>query len=139
MRAFLSVLAGGFLLLAGCDDTPAEPTPEDVAGSYVATTLTVEEEGSTTDALAEGAAITITLASDGTTTGTFVVPASLSETVQEEQADLEGTWTLEGSSVSFDQQADTFLRDISLQVTNGALEAEETFGSETTRVVLERG
>lgn len=138
MRVFLSVLTGALLLLTGCDDSPTEPTPEDVAGSYVATTLTVDEGDTSIDALAEGAAINITLASDGTTTGTFLIPASLSETGQEEQADLEGTWTLDGSSVGFDQEADTFLRDIDLQATDGALEGEEDFGSEAIRVVLER-
>lgn len=138
MRAFVSVLTGALLLLAGCGDSPTEPSPADVVGSYAATTLTVDDGDSTIDALAEGASLTITLGSDGTTTGTFVVPASLSESGEEEQADLEGTWTLDGSSVRFDQQADTFLRDIALQVTDGALEGEEDFGSEAVRVVLER-
>lgn len=139
MRAFVSVLTGAVLLSAACGDSPTGLTPADVAGSYEATTLTVTDGDSTIDALAEGASLAITLGSDGTTAGTFVVPASLSESGQEEQFDLEGTWALEGGRVDFDHAADTFLRDMTLGVADGRLQGEQTFGSETLRVVLERG
>jgi hypothetical protein len=138
MRVFLSVLAGMFLLASACDDSPTGPTTADVAGSYEATTLTVTDGGTTTDALAEGASIAVTLDGDGTTSGTFVVPGSMSESGEEEVLDLEGSWTLEGRNVSLDHEADTFLRDMTFEVGDGRLEGEETFGSETVRVVLER-
>lgn len=139
MRAFVSVLTGAVLLSAACGDSPTGLTRADVAGSYEATTLTVTDGDSTIDALAEGASLAITLGGDGTTAGTFVVPPSLSESGQEEPYDLEGTWTLEGGRVDFEHAADTFLRDMTLGVTDGRLAGQETFGSETLRVVLERG
>lgn len=147
MRVFLSVLAGVFLVSAACGESstgpsPADdtggPSPADVVGSYEATTLTVTDGGSTNDALADGASITVTLDGDGTTAGTFVVPGSMSESGEEEVLDLQGTWTLEGRNVSLDHEADTFLRDMTLRAGDGRLEGEETFGSETVRVVLER-
>lgn len=138
MRVFLSVLAGVFLVSAACGESSTGPSPADVAGSYEATTLTVTDGGSTIDALADGASITVTLDGDGTTAGTFVVPASMSESGEEEVLDLQGTWTLEGRNVSLDHGADTFLRDMTLRAGDGRLEGEETFGSETVRVVLER-
>lgn len=147
MRVFLSVLAGVFLVSAACGESSTGPSSDevddgpsraDVAGSYEATTLAVTEGGTTTDALDEGASIAVTLDGDGTTAGTFVVPASMSESGEEEVLDLEGTWTLEGRNVSLDHGADTFLRDMTLRAGDGRLEGEETFGSETVRVVLER-
>lgn len=138
MRVFLSVLAGMFVLTSACGDSPTGPTRADVAGSYEATTLTVTEDGTTTDALAEGASVTLTLDGDGTTSGSFVVPGSMSESGEEEVHDLEGSWALEGRNVTLDHEADTFLRDMTLEVGDGRLEGEETFGSETVRVVLER-
>lgn len=137
MRTLTYVLTGA-LLLTACGDSPTESSPPEVAGSYEATTLTVTEGESTTDALAEGASLAVSLESDGSTTGTFVVPASMSETGEEEVLDLEGSWTRDGRTVRFDHDADTFLRDMALQVADGRLEGEETFGSETVRVVLER-
>lgn len=147
MRVFLSVLAGVFLVSTACGESATGPSPAevddgpsraDVAGSYEATTLTVTEGGATTDALAEGASIDLTLDGDGTTSGSFVVPGSMSESGEEEVHDLEGSWALEGRSVTLDHEADTFLRDMTLEVGDGRLEGEETFGSETVRVVLER-
>lgn len=147
MRVFRSVLAGMFLLASACDgsstgpspaDTTEGPSRADVAGSYEATTLSVTEGGTTTDALDEGASIAVTLDGDGTTSGTFVVPGSMSESGEEEVLDLEGSWTLQGRNVTLDHEADTFLRDMTFEVGDGRLEGEETFGSETVHVVLER-
>lgn len=147
MRVFLSVLAGVFLVSAACGESSTGPSPAegdegpsraDVAGSYEATTLTVTEGGTTTDALAEGASIALTLDGDGTTSGTFVVPGSMLESGEREELDLGGSWSLEGRDVSLDHEADTFLRDMTLRFEDGRLEGEETFGSATVRVVLER-
>lgn len=138
MRALVSMLAVSLLLWSGCDESTTGPTQAEIAGAYEATTLTVTEGGSTTDALAEGASLSVTLEQGGSTTGSFVVPGSLSESGQEEQFDLSGSWSLSGRSVTFDHSADTFLRDMTLRFTNGRLEGEETFGSETVSVVLER-
>lgn len=126
-------------VLSGCgDDAPTSPTPDDVVGAYEATTLTVTEGGTTTDVLAEGGSLEITLDGDGSTSGAFVIPPSFSETGQEEQASMEGTWELNGRTVTLDQPADTFVRDASFTFVSGRLEADETFGGATVQVVLVR-
>lgn len=136
----LGVFALLVLSLPACsDDDVTGLSSAEIAGSFEATTLTAtDDEGTTADALAEGASLDLTLDPDGTTSGTFVVPASLSDTGAGEQFDLTGTWRLEGDVVRFDQSADTFVRDMDFRVVSDRLEGEETFGDETVRVVLER-
>jgi hypothetical protein len=51
-------------------------------------------------------------------------------------ADLAGTWTLSGSTVTFNQAADTFIRDVEFEASENRLTGEGTFGEETIRLVL---
>lgn len=53
----------------------------------------------------------MTLNADGTTEGRLLGP-SLGEGGQDLDVDLAGTWTLTDSIVTFDQQGDTFVRDV---------------------------
>ena len=123
-------------VLAGCgDDAPFAPTTENVAGSYSATTFTVATATGTVDLLALGSEVDVTLSSDGTTTGRLFVPAS-GEVGEDVEADLTGTWALDGSTVTFDQEGDTFLRDVEFTATRNRLTADGTFGNETVRLVL---
>lgn len=126
--------------LVGCDDDPTAPTRERLAGDYRATTLTVTQGGSTLDALAAGVELEVTLRADGTTEGRFFVPAALNEPDEGDLvADLEGTWTLQGSTVRFEHDADTLVRDMEFTVRGRRLEAEETLGDDgTIRIVLTR-
>ncbi len=109
-------IAAGMLLvlaLAACSDsTGPDASP---AGTWHATRLIVTDNGTPTDALAAGATITITLTSGGETTGTLHIPAALGEGGAEENLSLAGTWTFDTdrTHVSFDQAADTFVRDVS--------------------------
>jgi hypothetical protein len=130
------------LLVLGCDDSTGSgdgdgPTMSDVAGSYEATTLMVEEGGVTTNFLLAGASFEITLALDGTTTGRLFVPGG-DEGGGDFDADLEGTWALNGSTVTFDHDADTFVRDMDFEYANGRLTGQETFNNVTISVVLAR-
>ena len=126
-------------LLVGCEDDPTGLDRQDVSGSYEATTLAITPEGEATiDALAEGASILLELREDGTTSGTLRIPGSLSESGEEEVSDLDGTYTVLDRSVTLEHEADTFLRDVILQVVDGRLEAERSFGDESILVVLER-
>lgn len=134
-----TLLATSLFLLAACGgEDPTDLSGSDVTGSYEATTLTVTQDGSTTDVLAEGGSMDITLEEDGTTSGTLVIPASLSESAEREQSSLAGTWVLTGTTVTFDHEADTFVRDMPFDVVSDRLEGEETFGDETVRAVLTR-
>ena len=144
-RATLAISVFVVLLLAACGDDgtgPDEIEQSDVAGSYEATTFETTEDGQTTDQLAEGAQFTITLASDGTTTGNLFIPGG-AEDGSDLDASLAGTWTFNASSnsVTFDQDADTFVRDMTFTAVRAGggvqLEGEETFSGVTITVVLE--
>ena len=113
-------------------------SPEDLAGTYEARTLTVTPAGeSTIDALAAGTTLTITLVANGTTTGHLSIPASLNEGTPLE-ADLVGTFTLSGEHVEFTQSADTFVRDMTFVFAGSSLSSVGVFSGDTVRVTLTR-
>ena len=115
------------LSMAGCDAAGLEDGPS-VDGSYQATAFSVGD----LDALAEGVTLTMTL-SDGSVSGRFVVPASLDDDGTGDY-DLRGTYAVEGDRVSFEQEADTFVRDADWVLQGETLRG--TFGD--LEVVLER-
>lgn len=142
----LAAVAALVVAVAACGDDGTGPDgieQNDVVGSYEATTFETTEDGQTTDQLAEGAALTITLDADGTTTGNLFVPGG-AEDGGDLDASLAGTWSYDAASnsVSFGQDADTFVRDMSLTAVraggNVRLEGEETFGGVTITVVLQQ-
>ena len=112
--------------LGGCgDDDTFSPTMETVAGSYSAATFTVTTAAGTVDLLAQGSQVTLNLATDGTTTGQLFVPGG-DEDGGDLDADLAGTWTLSGSTVTFDQAADTFFPDVEFTAEQDRLTARVT-------------
>jgi hypothetical protein len=124
------------LVLGGCgDDDNFSPTIETVAGSYSAATFTVTTAEGTLDLLAQGSHVTLNLATDGTTTGQLFIPGG-GEDGEDFDADLTGTWTLNGSTVTFDQAADTFFRDVEFAADRDRLTGEGDFGDESIRLVL---
>lgn len=122
--------------LFACDDSVA-PTRASVAGSYTATTFTVEVGGSVTDELAAGSSITIALQTDATTLGHIFVPGG-GEGGADLNENLAGTWDLTGTTVTFAQNADTFIRDMTFTASAGRLSGVETFSGATITVVLEK-
>lgn len=124
-----------FILLAACTE---QPTMENMAGSYQATTFTVKEGAAPTeDLLAGGSFLNLTLTAAGTTSGRVFVPDG-AEGGGDFDADLTGTWMLVGKEVTFDHDADTFVRDMPFVAKVGQLTGQRGFGSDTVRVVLER-
>ena len=113
------------LLACGGSDT-FTPTEETVAGIYEATTFTVTSRVGTTDLLLAGATVDATLAPDGTTSGRLFVPGG-AEDGSDLDEDLTGTWTLTGETVTFDQTADTFIRDAEFIAGRNTLTGEGTF------------
>lgn len=133
---FVTLLAA--FTLAACGDDPFVPTMDSIAGEYRATTLTATTGGVTVDALALGGTLTLDLDEDGTTTGRLFLPG-LEEDGSDFDASLDGTWQLRGDVVTFDQGADTLIRDLEFEVRGSRLEAEETFsGGDRVRVVLSK-
>ena len=72
---------------------------------------------------------------DGTTSGRLLAPG-LGENGADLDEDLAGTWTLEGSTVIFDQTGDTFIRDVPFTADPNRLNAEGAFGGAVVRAVL---
>lgn len=134
MARLRGLLLGSIVGLAACDG-PTLPTVDSVAGAYRATTFTVEQGGVTEDILAKGGLINLTLNRDGTTAGRLFAPGG-GEDGSDFDADLTGTWSLTGTLVTFQHEADTFVRDVPFTVSDDRLSAEATFSGVTLRVVL---
>lgn len=134
MRAFVLLMLA--LPLGACGgDNPFSLTVESVAGSYTASSFMISSSSGSTDLLALGATVTITLAADGTTTGRLFVPEG-AEDGSDLDVDLAGSWTLAGSTVTFTQPGDTFIRDIAFTAGANRLSGEGTFSGTSIRLVL---
>jgi hypothetical protein len=120
-------------LAAACSDALS---PESLAGTYVATTFTLSGE-IVGDVLAEGGSLSITLNADGTTTGLLSVPASLLDG-EDFSASMGGTFTIGEQTLTFTQEADTFVRDLTWIVDGSELRASGTFSGVTVIIVLNR-
>jgi hypothetical protein len=140
MRAMirrLSVLGVAVALGACGGEDSFSPTVETVAGSYSARSFTLTSSVGTTDLLALGSTVAITLAPDGTTSGRLFVPGG-AEDGSDLDLDLVGTWTLTGNSVTFNQAADSFIRDVEFTADRNRLTGEGTFTGTTIGLVLSK-
>jgi len=113
--------------------------PDDVVGTYSATTFTVTQQGTTTNLLATGATFSITLAADGSTTGQLFIPDA-AEGGGDFTASMAGTFTMTGDNVvEFTQDADSFVRDMEfVAVKKKTLTGSENFSGDMVNVVLTR-
>ena len=107
--------------LSGCgSDSPNQPSS--IAGVYTATVFRVTPTGQPTiDVLAQGGSLSITIASDNTASGTLSLPASVAGTPF--NASMTGTVVQTGTTVRFEQTADTFVRDLTFTVIGNTLQA----------------
>ena len=138
VRAWLGAWSLAAVALAGCggNDNPFSPTVANVAGTYNASLFTVATDSlGTITLLAVGATVHVVLNPEGTTTGHIFVP-DLGQEGGELDADLTGTWTLSGSTVTFSQSADTFIRDVEFTAAQNSLESEGTFEGTTLHLAL---
>jgi hypothetical protein len=136
-RYILKQLVPAFVLLTlscGGDD-PFSPTVQNVAGSYQATTLTATESGITTNLLQLGATIEIVLNENGTTTGRLFAPG-LDEGGGDVDVDLVGTWTLNGDTVTFEQEGDSFIPQVPFVAGRNQLRGEDSIGTVLVRITL---
>ena len=121
---------------AGCSDATA---PGAVAGSYHATTMLVTPDGrSPIDVVAGGGTLRVTLLSDSTVTGTLQIPASASGGIPY-AADMQGSWSMTGTTLRFTQSADSFIRDLSWSVGRRTLSVvDQRAGTATFTITLTR-
>jgi ABC-type Fe3+-hydroxamate transport system substrate-binding protein len=141
MRSLISRVGilGVALTLAACGggSDSFSPTTETVAGDYTAQVFTLTSSVGTTDLLALGATVAVTLKPDGTTTGQLFVPGG-AQGGGDLTADLAGTWTLTGTTVTFSQTSDTFIQNVDFTAGPGNLIGEGSFSGAAVRLVLEK-
>ncbi len=124
--------------VAGCGkDGPTGPSAADLAGTYTLTQLNTTVGGVTTDQVQAGASMTLTLNADGTTGGALFVPAG-GENGADLSANLAGTFTVDGQTVEFQQEADTFVRDMTFTFDGDGLSGTATFNDVAIDIVLTR-
>jgi hypothetical protein len=125
------------IFLASCgDDDSFSPAPDDVSGSYSASSFTVTDSSETVDLLATGASVQITLASDGATTGRLLLPGG--DPNGDHDEDLAGTWTLSGDKVTISPRGPSVLRFTEFTVAPDQLTGERVLSGETLHLVLTR-
>lgn len=115
--SFMKIGAGLFAVaaLTACGSDTTSPA-FDVAGSYTASSFTTTGASGITNQLLAGSTVAIALSTDGTTSGHMHVVASASNPAID--ADLAGTWTLDGMTVHISAPAiDTFLNDMPFTLT----------------------
>ena len=134
-RASAALACALALSIVACgDDGPNVPTPQNVAGTYMATTLLATTGGTTTNLLTSGASVTLILGADGTTSGRLFVPASVTPQVD---ASLAGTWTFfNATDIDIASNTDTFLRDMLFTVSGNTLVGDQTFSATRIQIVL---
>ncbi|HUF28464.1 MAG TPA: hypothetical protein VMM18_15915 [Gemmatimonadaceae bacterium] len=132
----LTLVAAAVTVACGDGDVFA-PTPTAVAGFYEATSFTMTSGDVTIDLIAAGASLTLEMLPQGTVSGRLLIPSS-AQHPDAVDADMAGTWRLEGSIVRFDQAADTFVRDMAFQATRGRLAGAQVFGSVQVEVILHK-
>lgn len=109
----------------------------DLVGLYEATEFTVTDNGTTTDWLAAGATVQLILNANQTSAGSLFVPGG-AQGGGDLNADLSGTWTINDGKVYFEQDADTFIRNMPFSVVGEDLVGDQVFGTARVRITLTR-
>lgn len=124
--------------MTACGGTDSTAPSDSIAGSYAATTFVTTGGSGQTNQLLAGSTFTIVLNSNGTTTGHLHVVASGNNPALD--ADMAGTWLRNGTMVTFDQAADTFVRDMNFTLsstgTKWELDGDDSFAGTRIQVTL---
>jgi ABC-type oligopeptide transport system substrate-binding subunit len=112
-RSSLLLLIGLPALLLACGNSTGPWAPP--LGNYIAKVwFTTPQGGSQRDELAAGSTLTLNLTLDGLTSGHLHLAAFGTNPVVD--ADMAGTWSLNGKDVTFTQTADTFVRNMTFTI-----------------------
>lgn len=131
-----AIVAIGTLAACGDDDAIG---PDAIVGVFTATTFRVTPAGAAEiDVLQEGGSLVITIGGANATSGSLALPASVTGTVAS-QTSMAGTAARNGNGVTFDQSADTFVRDLNWTFANNSLSVtNQSVGGATYTIVLTR-
>jgi hypothetical protein len=113
-RLSVCLLVASALWTSGCDSADED---EGVVGAYVAEEFT----GGEIDVLDAGGSLEMTLEEDGSFTGHIFVPEEVSGAGEEVDLGLDGTYTVSGTQVMFEEPADTFIPDVMWRYENNEL------------------
>ena len=120
MKKTLTRIAPIFLALAALvacgGDSTAPPSP--LVGSYTAVEFVTTGISGQTNQLLAGSTLNVTLAANHTTSGLLHVVASGG--IPAFDADLAGTWSQNGSAVTFAPTADSFLTNVTFTAVPGS-------------------
>jgi hypothetical protein len=123
------------MVACGGDSTAPNST---LAGSYVATQFVTTGTGGQTNQILAGSTVSVNLASNGSVTGHLHLVATNANPALD--ADLAGTWTQTGNTVTFAQAADTFINDMTFDVvSNGSvwqLVGDQVFSGTRIQITL---
>jgi hypothetical protein len=137
-RAWLGVLVVTTAALGACGgDDSFSPTPATVQGTYNASRFTATNESvGTVNLLALGAEVHVVLNADGTTTGHLSVPDLGPGAVE---ADLAGTWSLSGTTVTFSPtDPNSIIGDTEFTAAQNSLDGEGDFEGNTLHLTLSK-
>jgi len=134
-RALRTAYSFGLIafVVAGCEDSNE---PDAAVGTYVATSFVTTENGQPFNQIANGSGITLNLESGGSTSGALHFEASGGD--PDFDADLDGSWTRSGSTVTLNHADDTFLNDTPLTFNGATLTGDATFDGVRIQLTLTR-
>lgn len=136
-----AALAATVLLtsLTACGDDGSPTEASTIAGAYAATTFLVTPDGQAErDVLAAGGSLAIAIGASNATTGTLSVPAAITGD-STFTANMLGAAERTGSSVKFDQTADSFVRDLNWTVNGETIRVtDQSVGGARYTIVLTR-
>jgi hypothetical protein len=132
-------LAAALVTACGGGDEPFSPTPATVQGTYNASQFTATPgEGNPANLLALGATVHVVLNPDGTTTGHLSVP-DLGVGIGAIEADLAGTWSLSGSTVTFNpDDPNSIIGDADFTAAQNSLDGVGEFDGTTLHLTLSK-
>jgi hypothetical protein len=143
MKNFATRIAPILLAAAAATHCGGDSTaPQDVmVGTYEAVQfVTTTGSASPVNQLAAGSRLHIQLAADGTVTGHLHIAASGSDPAFD--ADMAGTWSKSGNTVTFSQGADTFVRNMDFATIANAdvfdLKGDQVFSGTRIQLTLSR-
>jgi hypothetical protein len=99
----------GIAALVACGSDSSGPK-QTVAGTYVATQWVTTGSSGQTDQLLAGNGLFLSLSANGSLAGQLHTASTNSDT------DMAGTWAQAGSTITFSQQADSFVRDMAFEI-----------------------
>lgn len=127
-------------LFLACGDSTS-PSGNSAAGNYTAVSFATTGTSGQRNEIQAGSTLILNLNANGTTSGHLHVAASAGSPVFD--ADMAGTWTQVGTTVDITQSADTFVRDMPLDLTpdiagGWLLVGDRVFSGARVQITLKR-